>query len=379
MHTRAGLSSYACLGGTTNEDFLGRKRGIDTTHMAASGLTPARPSHAGWFRFDAVDDLERRALPEFFDGGSTIKSPESYQQMRNFMVNTYREAPQLHLSVTECRRQIAADVGCVMRVHAFLEHWGLINYSGAIRTPAGAPAPAIPAGSGALPTSDLSLRAPMAAGGGEWSASETLALIDVLDALGPDASWEDAAQQVGRTAEDCVAHFISLPIEEPHALIGEGGGATAGSGAGVGGTADPMLCQLALLARAVRPPRKRPREEAATGEIKDMDTAANAAAEAASAPLHAAARACAAGVMARALELRPGDDPTMTSLLASVVDAQTRIVATKLNHLEELTSLLDREREHLERLRCRHRLAAAAPVEGRDGDGAAGGAAGGGE
>jgi len=47
---------------------------------------------------------------------------------RNFMIDTYRLNPNEYLSVTACRRNLAGDVCAIMRVHAFLEQWGLINY-----------------------------------------------------------------------------------------------------------------------------------------------------------------------------------------------------------------------------------------------------------
>jgi SWI/SNF related-matrix-associated actin-dependent regulator of chromatin subfamily C len=47
---------------------------------------------------------------------------------RNFMIDTYRLNPNEYLSVTACRRNLAGDVCAIMRIHAFLEQWGLINY-----------------------------------------------------------------------------------------------------------------------------------------------------------------------------------------------------------------------------------------------------------
>jgi len=44
------------------------------------------------------------------------------------IVKLYRQRPRSHLSVTECRRHIAVDAGAILRIHAFLDHWGLINY-----------------------------------------------------------------------------------------------------------------------------------------------------------------------------------------------------------------------------------------------------------
>lgn len=34
------------------------------------------PAHAAWFDYHRVSDVERRSLPEFFDGRSSTKTPE---------------------------------------------------------------------------------------------------------------------------------------------------------------------------------------------------------------------------------------------------------------------------------------------------------------
>lgn len=47
---------------------------------------------------------------------------------RNFMIDTYRLNPTVYLTATACRRNLAGDVCSIVRVHAFLEQWGLINY-----------------------------------------------------------------------------------------------------------------------------------------------------------------------------------------------------------------------------------------------------------
>lgn len=78
-----------------------------------------------------------------------------YLAYRNFMIDTYRLNPQEYLTSTSCRRNLTGDVCAVMRcarahthtqslwlygritliwcvlflrVHAFLEQWGLVNY-----------------------------------------------------------------------------------------------------------------------------------------------------------------------------------------------------------------------------------------------------------
>lgn len=44
------------------------------------------------------------------------------------MIDTYRLNPNEYLTSTACRRNLAGDVCAIMRVHAFLEQWGLLNY-----------------------------------------------------------------------------------------------------------------------------------------------------------------------------------------------------------------------------------------------------------
>ncbi|KAJ2746783.1 SWI/SNF and RSC complex subunit Ssr2, partial [Coemansia sp. BCRC 34301] len=86
------------------------------------------PSYAAWFSLSLIHDNERRALPEFFNSRNMSKTPTIYLEYRNFMINSYRLNPSEYLTVTACRRNLAGDVCAIMRVHAFLEQWGLINY-----------------------------------------------------------------------------------------------------------------------------------------------------------------------------------------------------------------------------------------------------------
>jgi hypothetical protein len=87
------------------------------------------PSCSSWFRFEEINEIERRALPEFFPVEvSKFKSPEIYREYRDFMIKTFRMRPKEYLSVTTCRRYLTGDVTSIMRIHAFLEQWGLINY-----------------------------------------------------------------------------------------------------------------------------------------------------------------------------------------------------------------------------------------------------------
>lgn len=86
------------------------------------------PSFSAWFDRTKCHDIEKKSLPEFFNNKHRTKTPEIYMDYRNFMIDTYRLNPTEYLTFTACRRNLAGDVAAIMRVHSFLEQWGLINY-----------------------------------------------------------------------------------------------------------------------------------------------------------------------------------------------------------------------------------------------------------
>lgn len=97
-------------------------------HLVAQTHAIILPSYSSWFDMHAIHAVERKSLPEFFNSRNRSKTPAVYKDYRDFMVNTYRLNPTEYLTVTACRRNLAGDVCAIMRVHAFLEQWGLINY-----------------------------------------------------------------------------------------------------------------------------------------------------------------------------------------------------------------------------------------------------------
>ncbi|KAH8915362.1 SWIRM-domain-containing protein [Atractiella rhizophila] len=97
-------------------------------YLAAQTHPIIIPSYATWFKFDSIHQIESKAMPEFFKGRNRSKTPQIYKDYRDFMINTYRLNPTEYLTVTAVRRNLCGDVCAIMRVHAFLEQWGLINY-----------------------------------------------------------------------------------------------------------------------------------------------------------------------------------------------------------------------------------------------------------
>lgn len=117
--------------GTANGQVEQTKASIETSareHLISQTHSIILPSYSTWFDMHAVNNIERKALPEFFNNRNRSKTPAVYKDYRDFMINTYRLNPVEYLTVTACRRNLAGDVCAIMRVHAFLEQWGLINY-----------------------------------------------------------------------------------------------------------------------------------------------------------------------------------------------------------------------------------------------------------
>lgn len=98
------------------------------SHLISQTHSIILPSYSTWFDMNTIHNIEKKALPEWFNSRNRSKTPATYKDTRDFMINTYRLNPSEYLTFTACRRNLCGDVCAIMRVHAFLEQWGLINY-----------------------------------------------------------------------------------------------------------------------------------------------------------------------------------------------------------------------------------------------------------
>jgi SWI/SNF related-matrix-associated actin-dependent regulator of chromatin subfamily C len=87
------------------------------------------PSCSAWFNIDTIHEIEMQSLPEYFCGKFPHKNPSTYIDQRNYIIKLYRESPNAYLSATVCRKNLPGDVCSIIRLHAFLELWGLINFN----------------------------------------------------------------------------------------------------------------------------------------------------------------------------------------------------------------------------------------------------------
>lgn len=223
------------------------------------------------------------------------------------MVDTYRLNPTEYITSTACRRNLAGDVCAIMRVHAFLEQWGLINYQvdGESRpSPMGPPPtshfhilsdtpsglqpvnpPKTPQPSAAKSLLDLDrgndpnrvgyenlsgfglkldqyVKKPAALKNKnaasltrEWTEQETLLLLEGLEMYKDD--WNKVCEHVGsRTQDECILHFLRLPIEDPYLEDPEAGGALgplAYQPIPFSKSGNPIMSTVAFLASIVDP------------------------------------------------------------------------------------------------------------------------------
>ncbi|RDD37880.1 SWI/SNF complex subunit SMARCC2 [Trichoplax sp. H2] len=419
------------------------------------------PSYSAWFDYNSVHAIEKRALPEFFTGRNKSKSPEIYSAYRNFMVDTYRLNPGEYLTCTACRRNLAGDVCAILRVHGFLEQWGLINYQVdrelkpspmgppstshfhvLADTPSGLqpvlpPKPATKAvdqmitfnnnttkSEGPDKSDSLTnygLKTDIYAASAQkskalshlsrdWTDQETLLLLEGLEMYKDD--WNKVANHVGsRTHDECILHFLRLPIEDPY--LDESDlqlGPLINQPIPFSRSGNPIMSTVAFLAAIVDPRVASAAAKAAIEEFSKMKedgdnvtTVGNGAMDISNEPsveklsnstselsdsaqtvkasdkssgnvstsldsdgknkdvpatannrptvegnVSTAAAAAMAAAGVKAKSIVAMEERRIKSLVISLVETQMKKLEIKLKHFEELEAIMDREREQLE-------------------------------
>uniref|UniRef100_A0A8C1QZJ2 SWI/SNF related, matrix associated, actin dependent regulator of chromatin, subfamily c, member 1a n=1 Tax=Cyprinus carpio TaxID=7962 RepID=A0A8C1QZJ2_CYPCA len=374
----------------------------------------------------------------------------SYLAYRNFMIDTYRLNPQEYLTSTSCRRNLTGDVCAVMRVHAFLEQWGLVNYqvdSESRPLPMGPPPtphfnvladtpsglvplhhrpPQVPPAQQMLnfpekgkdkPTDlqNFGLRTDIyskknpkgkgAAGGREWTEQETLLLLEALEMYKDD--WNKVSEHVGsRTQDECILHFLRLPIEDQYLESSEASlGPLAYQPIPFSQSGNPVMSTVAFLASVVDPrvaaaaakaalgmtnnclvtnmvqnvllcvcvcvcvcmyvrthtllllhfcylvPEKDKEEDMETteegkeGEEEKEEGKKKLELDIGEGNIATAAAAALASAATKAKHLAAVEERKIKSLVALLVETQMKKLELKLRHFEELETIMDREKE----------------------------------
>eukprot|EP00300_Choanocystis_sp_HF-7_P020815 c20683_g1_i1.p1 GENE.c20683_g1_i1~~c20683_g1_i1.p1 ORF type:complete len:944 (-),score=214.78 c20683_g1_i1:80-2833(-) len=449
---------------------------VEAGHTTPKYIQALIPSYSAWFSLDDIHPIERRSLPEFFETRSTSRTAKQYKEMRNFMVQEWRKAPDEYLTLTQVRRHLAADVGVLFRVHLFLEHWGLINFNTQtlIRPPvpqnsSDKPVKAEPnssrgsqmsgermvveTGSGSklssLPTPPhlrtgfirlvdahetsqewIKGRARLLARGEvrvycnqcrrdcsmvhyvsskvpfvtvcptcfgcgqygtglfhedftkmvqdegmrdtthEWTEDEELLLLEALEQY--QDRWMDVAAVVGKTAEQCIAHFCRMPIIDKF-LVGHQEAKTIRTGwakdqDGVwdescfnpdaplpfSNTPNPLLSQIGFMASFISPEVASAASEAAigsiqTGKLPDSD----APIPFGQFDLQKATVAALAAAAKEARKISDAEAAEVQRLAACAIETQVQKLEYKLKHFKELEDLLATETKKCEDVRLK--------------------------
>uniref|UniRef100_A0A8C7UP59 SWI/SNF related BAF chromatin remodeling complex subunit C1b n=1 Tax=Oncorhynchus mykiss TaxID=8022 RepID=A0A8C7UP59_ONCMY len=384
------------------------------------------PSYTAWFNYNCIHQIEKRALPEFFNGQNKSKSPEIYLAYRNFMIDSYRLNPQEYLSSTSCRRNLTGDVCAVMRVHALLEQWGLVNYQvdaesrplpmGPPPTPhfntlADTPSGLAPLQHRPLQVSssqqmlffpersvekpsdsqNFGLRTDLyarkhpkskgASSGRDWTEQETLLLLEALEVYRDD--WNKVSEHVGsRTQDECILHFLRLPIEDPYLEDSASSlGPLAYQPVPFSQSENPVMSTVAFLASVVDPRVASAAAKAALGtcvcvcvcvhvrererlyrgekdeiagrwrEVEQDEGRRLAELELVDGTVTTAAAAALGAAATKAKHLAAVEERKIKSLVALLVETQMKKLEIKLRHFEELETIMDREKEALEQQR----------------------------
>ncbi|KAI9254538.1 SWIRM domain-containing protein [Phascolomyces articulosus] len=391
------------------------------------------PHYTSWFDMETIHDIERVSLPEFFTGRNKSKTPSIYQDYRDFMISTYRLNPTEYLAVTACRRNLAGDVCAIMRVHAFLEQWGLINsqcdpgtlpstvgppFTGHFRLTADTPRglqpfrPSIKAKTASnkksgdnddlemnlqlrqqlfestqeqadalshkayycttcgtdctreryhsLKTKNMDLCATCYKEGrfpstvmssdfvkyepgryehaeDEWTDEETLLLLEAIETF--DDDWNAIAEHVGsRTREQCIMHFLQLPIEEPYVSSMPSSRTLEHKRTPFSQADNPVMSILAYLSSAVDPELAAVAAEAA---IEFQETG----------KLEKAAAVALGSAAAKAKSLAGIEEREIRRLVHSVIDFEVKKLDMKMNHFDDLEAVLENDLEHIGQLR----------------------------
>lgn len=193
----------------------------------------------------------------------------------------------------------------------------------------------------------------------DWTDEETLLLLEAIELF--DDDWDSIAEHVGtRTREQCMMHFLEMPIEEPFVAAQPGSQAAAFKRTPFSQADNPVMSILAYLAGAVDPEvasaaasaavqlqerhKRKPDameidQEEAGEEPKSVKKPRNAVEKAAAVALGSAA--------AKAQSLATIEEREIRRLVHSVIDIEAKKLELKMKHFEDLETVLENDLEQM--------------------------------
>lgn len=322
------------------------------------------PSHSIWFKISEINDIEKRSLPEFFEGKSSTKTPEIYKEYRNYMVKSYREHPNKYLTATVCRKALPGDISTIMKVHAFLEHWGLINYgvtpskvadltedSTVVHDYQKQPSidkliqltpvpPFIPKDFNTNPIIQNL----------EWTQDEVMKLLKGIEVYNDD--WTKISLSVGtKSKEECLTYFLRMPIEDEFLTNNVKTDVEQKSDEPLpfSDTLNPIMQTIAFLASSVDPGIAAAAAQSALKELENIQNGSqNQTIDITKLDLKTISATAIGASAVKAKLLAQKEEREIQRLMAYILEKQMKKLEIKLKSLDHLEKLMVKERLQLE-------------------------------
>ena len=114
-------------------DAIDDSKNAEKARRETSG-SHALPGYAAWFRRDAVHEIERRGVPEFFAEGADDDAESRYRALRDCLMSLFAPGSSVRFDgATRRAMAAAAPFGTTpatqQRVYDFCCRWGLINWT----------------------------------------------------------------------------------------------------------------------------------------------------------------------------------------------------------------------------------------------------------
>lgn len=323
------------------------------------------PSYSSWFSFDDIHEIEVNALPNLLIDDVSFMH---YKECRNSLVNMFRSQPGKKVTIVRARNEVNCDVVNLIKIHAFLEKWGLINYKvdelkeiHKAKRNINTTAPLIDTpkttyfdkekifcSCGAVDklffttkhdifvckkclmkgnfdtrcTTDDFMPFNNIHAQNLWTKKEELLMLNAIDEM---EDWDKIALAVGKTKEQCIMRFLNLDIKasslEKHLALFDGNL--------INNMSNPLMSFIALICGSVHPKIASEAAKWALNNLKERDVVSGAL----------------IGMVAtKAQEHKINEDIKKEKLLNQLVELQIKKLELKMNEFEELCNSVNKER-----------------------------------
>ncbi|KAK7310639.1 hypothetical protein RJT34_08261 [Clitoria ternatea] len=81
-----------------------------------------------WFSWINIHPIEKRTLPSFFNDKTKNRTPDTYMEIRNYIMKRFHVNPNVHIELKDLSELNVGDLDSRQEVMEFLDYWGLINF-----------------------------------------------------------------------------------------------------------------------------------------------------------------------------------------------------------------------------------------------------------